>query len=267
MRRRYFSLSLSLTLCLGIGLIFITSGNADNTSKKGAAKSVTFSKDIAPIFFKNCAECHRPGESAPFSILSYKDVRPWTKSIREKVANRTMPPWHADTHFGEFSNNRTLSQREIDTILAWVDESVAEGNPKDLPEAPKFADGWNISAPDVVIQIPEEYTYKPGVDEYQYFDVPTNFTEDKYVAMAEARPGNRKIVHHIIAFIIPPGSPNMGKMTAEQRYKAMEAALKTSPFYRDGFLMRMKPDQPVNDDGCAGPPRSGGGDNILVGYA
>jgi hypothetical protein len=85
--------------------------------------------------------------------------------------------------------------------------------------------------------------------------------------MAEARPGNRKIVHHIIAFIVPPGAPNMGKMTAEERYKAMESQLKNSPFYRDGFLMRMKPEQPVEDDGCGENVRRGGGDNLLVGYA
>ncbi|MGH9751418.1 MAG: DUF3471 domain-containing protein [Blastocatellia bacterium] len=266
-RRRYFSLSLSLTLCLAIGLIFIAGGNADNTSKTGATKNVTFSKDIAPIFFKNCAECHRPGESAPFSILSYKDVRPWAKSIREKVANRTMPPWHADAQHGAFSNNPTLTKAEIDMIVSWVNGGATEGNPKDLPPAPVFTEGWNISKPDVVIQIPEEHTYKPGADEYQYFDVPTNFTEDKYVAMAEARPGNRRVVHHIIAFIVPPGAPNMGKMTAEQRYKAMESQLKNSPFYRDGFLMRMKPDQPVEDDGCGNNARRGGGDNLLVGYA
>src|SRR5262244_2695064 len=129
MKRRNLSLSLSLALCLAIGLIFVASGNADNTSKKIAAKSVTFNKEVAPIFFKNCAECHRAGESAPFSVLSYKDVRPWAKSIKEKVANRTMPPWHADSHFGEFSNNRILSQEEINTILAWVDGGAVEGNP------------------------------------------------------------------------------------------------------------------------------------------
>jgi len=267
-RRRIFSLSIAITLCLAIGLIFIASGAADSTSKKGARSPITFSKEIAPIFYKNCAECHRPGEGAPFSTLSYKDVRPWAKSIKEKVANRTMPPWHADPHFGEFSNNRTLSQSEIDTILAWVDGGAAEGNPKDLPAAPKFADGWNISAPDLVLPIPEEYTYKAGADEYQYFDVDTNFKEDKYVVMAEARPGNRKIVHHIIAFIVPPGSANMAKMNTEQRFKAMEAALKNSPFYRDGYLMRVKPDQPVVDDGCeAKNQRGGGGDQFLTGYA
>src|SRR5499433_766818 len=111
MKRRNLSLSLSLALCLAIGLIFVASGNADNTSKKVAAKNVTFSKDVAPIFFKNCAECHRAGESAPFSVLSYKDVRPWAKSIREKVANREMPPWHADAAYGHFKNDRRLTQK------------------------------------------------------------------------------------------------------------------------------------------------------------
>ncbi|HZS10167.1 MAG TPA: DUF3471 domain-containing protein [Blastocatellia bacterium] len=256
--------SLLITLVAGLFL-----SQQVGSAKSTPAKQVTFSKDVAPIFYAKCAECHRPGESAPFSALAYKDARPWAKSIREKVVNRTMPPWHADPHYGEFKNDRRLTQAEIDTIVAWIDQGAREGNPKDLPPAPKFTEGWMIGTPDLVIPIPEEYTYKAGADEYQYFDVPTNFTEDKYIQMAEARPTNRKIVHHIIAFIVPPGTPSMGKMTPEQRYKAMEAALKNSPFYRDGYLMRMKPDQPVVDDGCdpANARRGGGNDNILTGYA
>src|SRR5262244_4180402 len=99
-------------LCAAAALFALPAGRAKDT--KPSAKDVTFSKDVAPILFKNCAECHRPGESAPFSVMSYKDLRPWAKSIREKVVNRTMPPWHADPHFGEFKNNRTLSQSEIE---------------------------------------------------------------------------------------------------------------------------------------------------------
>jgi mono/diheme cytochrome c family protein len=267
---RAYSLSITIALFFAAGLVFIAAGSADNSVKTvKTGKNITFNKDVAPIFFKNCAECHRPGEAAPFSALSYKNVRPWAKSIREKVANRTMPPWHADPHFGDFKNNPTLSQKQIDTIVAWVDQGANEGDPKDLPPTPTFTNGWAIGQPDMIIQIPEEHAYKPGADEYQYFDVPTNFTEDKYIVRAEARPGNRKIVHHIIAFIVPPGAPNMGKMTTEQRYKAMEAQLKNSPFYRDGYLMRVKPDQPVADDSCAEEARrgGGGGDNLLVGFA
>jgi hypothetical protein len=265
MMKRNFTLSLLLAFVVAGCYLAVDAAGARVTPPK----EVTFSKDVAPIFNKACAECHRPGEAAPFSTLTYKDVRPWAKSIREKVANRTMPPWHADPHYGEFKNNRALTQAEIDTITAWVDGGAKEGNAKDLPPAPQFADGWAIGKPDLVIQIPEEHTYKAGADEYQYFDVPTDFTEDKFVQLAEARPGNRKIVHHILAFIIPPGTPNMGRMTTEQRYKAMEAALKNSPMYRDGYLLRLKPDQPVIDDGCdpANPRRGGANDNILVGYA
>jgi mono/diheme cytochrome c family protein len=247
-------------------------------SKKATA---TFSKDVAPIFFKNCAECHRPGEAAPMSLLSYKDARPWARSIKEKVVTREMPPWHADPHFGQFSNDRRLSQRDIDTISAWVDGGAAEGNPKDLPPAPKFVEGWSIGKPDLVLSMAEEFTLDAkGPDEYQYFEIPTNFTEDKYVQFAEARPGNRKIVHHIIAFVQPPpkGGQPQPKMTKEEIEKYREQMEKESIFYRDGFLMRMKTDVPVYDDGCALPSggsgfrRDGGGqDNfqgdLLAGFA
>ncbi|MGE3948549.1 MAG: DUF3471 domain-containing protein [Blastocatellales bacterium] len=261
--RFYRPVLIVTALIMVFGAINLTTGSAES----GSGAAVTFSKDVAPIFNKHCAECHRPGEAAPFSTLSYKEVRPWAKSIREKVANRTMPPWHADPHYGKFENDRRLTDAEIATVVKWVDGGAVEGNPKDMPAAPTFTEGWEIGQPDMVVQIPEEYSYKGGDDEYQYFDVPTNFTEDRYVVRAEARPGNRKIVHHIIAFIVPPGTPNMGKMTTEQRNKAMEAALKNSPFYRDGFLMRIKMDQPVVDDGCAQNGRGGGNDNLLVGFA
>ncbi|HKE05010.1 MAG TPA: thiol-disulfide isomerase [Blastocatellia bacterium] len=238
---------------------------------KSSAKTVTFNKDVAPIFFKSCAECHRPGESTPFSVLSYKDVRPWAKSIREKVASREMPPWHADPHVGEWANDRRLKQQEIDTITAWIDGGAKEGDVKDLPSAPQYAEGWTIGKPDAVIEMPEEFTLEAnGPDEYQYFDVPTNFTEDKYVQMAEARPGNRRVVHHVIAFVIGPGSPSLAKIPKEQRDKALEMALKNSPFYRDGYLIRLKPDQPVYNDANEMPPNVRGDAGIgdfLTGYA
>ena len=180
--------------------------------KKPAAKTVTFTKDVAPIFNAKCAECHRPGEAAPFSTLTYKETRPWAKSIKEKVVNREMPPWHADPHFGQWANDRRLTDAEIKTIVAWVDGGAVEGNAKDLPPAPKLAEGWNIPTPDVVLKMEDEYVVEAsGPDEYQYFELPTNFTEDKYIQMAEARPGNRKVVHHIIAFVVPPGQPSLGQ--------------------------------------------------------
>jgi len=234
-------------------------------------KNVTFSKDIAPIFYKSCAECHRPGEAAPFSVLSYKDLRPWAKSIKEKVISRQMPPWHADPHVGRWANDPRLTQAQIDTISAWVDGGAPEGNPKDLPPAPQFVEGWAMGKPDVVIEMPEEYTVEAsGPDEYQYFDVATNFKEDKYVQMAEARPGNRKVVHHIIAFVVPPGQPTLNMVPKEKRSAALEGSLKDTPFYRDGFLIRMKKDQPVYNDGSEVPANLKGFNNVddfLTAYA
>ncbi|MFY9574528.1 MAG: DUF3471 domain-containing protein [Blastocatellia bacterium] len=241
------------------------------TGTKTPAKNVTFNKEVAPILYKSCAECHRPGEAAPFSVLSYKDVRPWAKSIKEKVVSRQMPPWHADAHVGRWANDPRLTQTQIDTITAWVDGGAKEGDAKDLPPAPQFVEGWGIGKPDVVIQMPDEYIVEAsGPDEYQYFDAPTNFAEDRYVQMAEARPGNRRVVHHIIAFVIPKGQPNLNMIPKEQRDKALENSLKDTPFYRDGLLIRMKHDQPVYNDGSEIPANLKGFNNVddfLTAYA
>lgn len=167
--------------------------------------SVTFTKDIAPIFYKNCAYCHRPGEIAPMSLINYKDARPWAKSIREKVLDGSMPPWHADPHYGSFKNDRRLSKRDVDTILAWVDGGATEGNPKDLPPAPQFTEGWQIGKPDLVLSMGKEYDVPAeGVVDYQYMLVPTGFTEDRWIQAAEVRPGNRAVVHHVIVFVVGP---------------------------------------------------------------
>ncbi len=253
--RKAFISGMSLALFGGLCLIAMPA-----IGSSGAEKVATFNKDVAPIFFRNCAECHRPGEAAPMSLLSFKDARPWAKSIREKVVKREMPPWHADPHFGEFSNDRRLTPAQVDTIMRWVDGGAKEGDPKDLPTAPQFAEGWNIGKPDMILSMAEEFKLEAsGPDEYQYFEIPTNFKEDLYVQMAEARPGNRKIVHHIIAFVQPPlkGGKQTPKFTKEDIEKFRAQREKESIFYRDGFLMRMKPDIPVYDDGCALP--SGGG--------
>ncbi|HYP29934.1 MAG TPA: thiol-disulfide isomerase [Blastocatellia bacterium] len=252
--------------------ISVSPTSASDKNKAGPAKgAVTFSKDVAPILNNKCAECHRPGESAPFSVLSYKDVRPWARSIKEKVVKREMPPWHADPHVGQWANDRRLTQEQIDTISAWVDQGSKEGDERETPPAPTFSDGWNIGRPDVVLEMPDEFTVDAaGPDEYQYFDIPTNFKEDRYVQMAEARPGNRKVVHHIIAFVVPPGNPSLNQVPKEMRDKALEMSLKNTPYYRDGFLIRMKADQPVYNDSGDVPANLRGFNNVddfLTAYA
>ena len=267
--------------CLGVVALFVLqAGQA--SGNKPTVKTVTFSKDVAPIFNKSCAECHRPGEAAPFSILSYKEARPWARSIKEQVVSKKMPRWDANPAHGQFANDRRLSQKEIDTITAWVDGGAVEGNPKDLPPAPKFTEGWTIGKPDVVLTMPEAFKLDAsGPDEYQYFEIPTNFTEDKYIQAVEARPGNRQIVHHIIAFIKPPqkANPNRPKLSKEEIAKLRAEAEKNSIQYQDGFLRRTKVDAPFYNDGCNIPPEEyknrrveggeGGGNNNnwLIGYA
>src|SRR5437016_5710662 len=112
-------------------------------ASKVAKPEVTFSKDVAPILQKNCQGCHRPGEAAPMSFLSYQEARPWAKAIREAVIVRRMPPWFADSHVGKFANDRSLVQSDIDTIVRWADAGAPEGNAKDKPAARQFLDGWN----------------------------------------------------------------------------------------------------------------------------
>lgn len=167
----------------------------------------TFSKDVAPIVQQHCQSCHRPGEAAPFSLLTYKQARPWASSIKEAVQIRKMPPWFADPHYGKFANDRTMSQRDIDTIVAWVNAGAPEGNPNDLPKPLLFVDGWNIGKPDLAVTMPAKFEIPAaGTIDYQYILVPLNLTEDKWVQAAEVRPGNRALVHHVIAYVRPPGS-------------------------------------------------------------
>jgi hypothetical protein len=277
--RRSQSLAIATLICLTISLAFIASGSANN---KTGAKAVTYSKEVAPILNRSCAECHRAGEAAPMSLLNYKEVRPWARAIKEKVVKREMPRWDADAPPGHFANDRRLTQAEIDVIANWVDQGAKEGDPKDLPPPPKFVSGWTIGTPDLVLSMKEEFTLEAtGPDEYQYFEIPTNFTEDKYVQAVEARPGNRKIVHHIIAFIKPPqkANPNRPQLSKEEIAKLRAEAEKASIQYQDGFLRRTKADAPVYNDGCSIPQEEyrkrrveggeGGGNNNnwLVGYA
>jgi len=171
------------------------------------AMGVTFTKDVAPILQTHCQGCHRPGEAAPFSMLTYEDVRPWVGAMKLAVQQKIMPPWFADPQYGHFANDRSLSQQDIKTIVSWVTAGAPEGDPKDMPPAVKFTQGWGIPQPDVVFQLPQPFPVPAsGMVEYQYVIVPTGFTKDTWVQAAEVRPTERAVVHHIVAYIREPGS-------------------------------------------------------------
>jgi len=189
-----------LGACLFLGSGFLVSAAGTSTP--------TFSRDVAPILYSRCLECHRQGEAAPMAFTSYAEVRPWAKAIKQAVLTRKMPPWLADPHFGEFRNDRRMPDDEMQTIAKWADSGAPEGDAKQMPPMPHFETGWRIPKPDAVFDIGTDYDVpSEGVVAYKYFTVPTNFTEDKWVEAAEVRPGQRGAVHHIIAFIKEPGSP------------------------------------------------------------
>lgn len=173
----------------------------------GYSGAVTFTKDVLPILQKHCQGCHRPGEVAPMSLLTYGDTRPWAKAIRQAVLTRKMPPWFADPHVGKFSNDRSLTQAEIDTVKEWIDSGAKEGNPADAPPPIQFVDGWNIGKPDMVWEMPNAFEVPAsGVVDYHYLIIPTGLKEDKWIQAAEIRPGNRSVLHHVIVFTRDPAS-------------------------------------------------------------
>jgi len=193
------SIGIAAVFAVGLGL----SGVAH-----AADAPVTFTKDVAPILYKSCVECHRPTMFAPMSLLTYDDARPYARSIKQRVVSRIMPPWGADPAHGEFKNDPRLSQAEVDTIAAWVDGGAVKGNDADLPKAPQFADGWTIGKPDAVFTMEEEFDIPAtGVIPYQYLRVPTHLTEDKWIQAIEIRPSANAQVHHVLAYTQPAGQP------------------------------------------------------------
>ena len=205
------ALRVSLAGCL-VGIAALAASNSPT--------SVTFNRDVLPVLQKNCQGCHRPGEVAPMSLLTYADARPWAKAIKLAVVTQKMPPWFADAQYGHFSNDRRLSQADINTLVSWADSGAPEGNPKDAPAALRFTDGWNIK-PDIIVEMPKPFHLPAkGTIDYQYVLVKGNFTEDLWVEAAEMRPGNPKVLHHGKVWVRPPGSHWMEHAEYGEAYSA-----------------------------------------------
>jgi hypothetical protein len=203
---------------------------------RAADRTVTFSKDVAPIFQAKCQSCHEPGSIAPMSLMTYREARPWARSIRARVAARQMPPWHIDKSVGvqKFKNDMSLTDDQMDTIMAWVDQGALEGNPADMPTAkpPVTTLYWQAERdgygpPDLVVKSPE---YKmPAVSQDQWWrptaDIP-GLTEPRWVRMVEIRPSNlqgRKILHHSIAHLVLKDDPEaVNKGIASGRRRAAD---------------------------------------------
>jgi hypothetical protein len=182
-------------------------------------QTITFSKDVAPIFQAKCQNCHHPGAAAPMSLTTYEEARPWARSIRLRVQNREMPPWHLDKTVGirKYKNDISLSDKEIAIITAWIDGGAVQGNPADMPPPRTFApeDVWHIGKPDLVVPMNGEHKmYAKGPDWWIDYFADVTLDEDRYIKAMEIRPGNRRIVHHVVMYVIepdaPPGTPETG---------------------------------------------------------
>ena len=206
-----FILPVSLVLVVAFASSPLTAGQSPTSQSQ-----VTFTKDVAPIFQNNCQVCHRPGSMAPMSLLTYEQARPWARSIRQKVVAREMPPWFIDKNVGiqHFSNDRSLTDDELATIVKWVDAGAPQGNPADMPPPRHFADAetWHIGKPDLIVSLPTDYVVKATApDVWPDILVDPGLKEDRYIKGVQIMPTKGyPVIHHIRTSIVEPSDANVG---------------------------------------------------------
>ena len=226
-----------------VSLLFLAAltGPFSNAGADDVPDRVTYSRDVAPILFENCAACHRPGEIAPMSLHTYDEVRPWAKSIREKVVKREMPPWFADPAHGVFQNDASLSEKEIAIIAKWVDQGAKRGDVKDMPAFPEFTDGWQMGEPDFIIELPEVTVPATGPDYFPDLSFTANVPEDEWVNAVEIRPSNREVAHHVVIFMV--GGMGGSGMGGNFGVLGVWAVGSSPNVYPEGMGRRIKPGQ------------------------
>lgn len=219
-----------------------TAGAAENTP--------TFTRDVAPILFENCVSCHRPNHLAPMALITYDDVRPWARAVKSKVEAREMPPWGAAPGLQKYKNDPSLSEADIATIAAWVDGGAPRGSEADLPPEPAFVEGWSIGEPDLIFTMLEPFEVPAdGLVPYVYVTVPTNLTGDTWISAHEYRPGDRRVVHHVISRVLEDdGKPATGEPSLRRdrdRTPARGASVggyvpnRLGTVYQDGVAVRL----------------------------
>lgn len=201
---------LCLTVLIALSLLSAVDrvdgmGPADRTAESAKSKEVTFARDIAPILQRSCQECHRNGGVAPMPLVTYNDVRPWARSIRERVVERVMPPFHADGPIGRYAGDRRLTDNEINLISQWVDSGAPPGNRAEMPKPKAWVSKWQAGTPDKTLQMNEPFKVQANQqDDYAFFILDYVFPQDTWVRGVEVRPGNRQAVHHSNVYLVPP---------------------------------------------------------------
>jgi mono/diheme cytochrome c family protein len=218
--------------------------NLQAADTSAAQPTPTFTKDIAPILNANCVRCHQPGEIAPMALQTYTQARPWARSIKERVLNRTMPPWFLDRNIGiqHYKNNPALSEAQIATIVKWVDGGAPQGNLADMPPPEKTEDAstWRIGTPDLIINYPEFTMPAKGADLFGEIETPTGLKEDRYIMAIQSKVADsdsRKVVHHALSFAVDPGSASAEGGACSGgcgQFLVEYASGKNATFYDDG---------------------------------
>jgi Flp pilus assembly protein TadD len=232
-----------------------------------SAEPLTFSKQIAPIIFDRCAPCHRPGEAAPFSLLTYGDVRKRGAQIVQVTAKRYMPPWMPEPGYGDFAGSLRLSDQQIDVLARWVRQGMIEGDPADLPPAPRFTEGWQLGTPDLIVRMSQIYQLSAtSGDVFRNFVMPVNLEETRYVRAFELRPGNKRVVHHANVIIDrsrllrrrdgEDGQPGFGGMDVVTEV--------TGEFDPDSHFLFWKPGSPVQKEPPNMPWKLDPGSDLIV---
>jgi hypothetical protein len=214
----------------------------------------TFAREVAPIVFKNCTGCHRPGGMGPFTLLDYDSAKAHVGEIQDAVSSGFMPPWHADGPRGVFRNDRRLADGDKETILRWIAGGAQAGDLKGLPAKPTYPTSWALGAPDLVVAMQDDFPVPAsGTIEYQYFEIPTNLTEDKWVEAIEILPGARDVVHHVLVYAkVPPPPPGSTPAVAPAPRPAGAPA--PQPLFSRPQRYAIPPDPPRKDS-LHPPPR------------
>ncbi len=234
-------LLLSIAAC-AVGTVVARSASRVVPQDSKPGQSVTFNRDIAPIIFRSCSTCHRPGEAAPFSLLTYTDVKKHARQIAEVTRLRVMPPWLPEPQTLKFADELRLSQAEIDLMARWVEQGTVEGGASDLPPQPKFVEGWRLGKPDLILTATKPLTLPPqGTDTYWNFIFPVPIQETKWVKAVEIRPGDKRYVHHANILVDRAGASRNRESEPGAGFGGMEIRIESQVFDPDSHLLFWKP--------------------------
>ena len=236
---------------LGAAVVFVIAAR-DQHAGAASMADPTFAEDVAPVFYKNCTGCHRPGGIGPFSLLDYDSAKANLRRMKPMVAAGRMPPWQATGPRGVFRNDRRMTDAEKDLIIRWLDAGAKPGDLSKQPPRPQYAEGWEIGTPDAIVTMPDAYSVPAsGTIEYQYFEVPTGITEEKWIQAMEIMPGSRDVVHHVLVYA---RAPRPAAPAPAQPQAAPQSSAPPQPL----FLRKREyaiPRDPPRRDSANPPPR------------